>query len=100
MSNFYQNCLLNKVLHAVVHGLVFLVNTGTEPKEPILNTFGTDSFEGLASTKFFRNRISRVPRNRTDRFGITERPGDCRLIIGSGKAEIETLSRSQGSEVE
>jgi hypothetical protein len=48
--------LLNLLLY---DGLVFSVNTGTEPKEPIPNIFGTDSFGVPIGTEFSGNRFTR-----------------------------------------
>jgi hypothetical protein len=57
MLNFYQNWLLNLMLHAVVICSVLSVNIGTEPKIPIPNFVGTELFYEPISSSFLWNRI-------------------------------------------
>jgi hypothetical protein len=45
------------MLHADVLCSVISVFTGTEPKEPIPNFFGTEFFWEPIGTEFLRNRI-------------------------------------------
>jgi hypothetical protein len=57
MLNFYQNWLLNLMLHAVVICSVLSVNTGTGPKIPIPNFLDTELFYEPINSSFLWNRI-------------------------------------------
>jgi hypothetical protein len=50
------------------------VSTGTEPNLPILNTLGTEFIKEPIGTDFWGTEFTRVPENRTDRFGIYRMP--------------------------
>ena len=55
----------------------FLVLLGTEPKEPIPNLVGSMFFEEPIGTSFLRTELLQKSKNRSVRFGRTERLGLC-----------------------
>ena len=85
-----QNFLLNMLLHGFWVLFDFSILPGTESKEPIPNWVGSMFFEEPIGTGFLRTKLLQKLKNRSVRFGRTERLG----LLMHPFARMKGLSRA------